>query len=285
MPAYSGTAVRLDTPGTTSKSMPPRTQAAASSATALSRNGSPVTSRTTRAPVGGVLEHDLGPGGRGQRAAGLGQAERGDLGTLGQGDRRVGQDLPLPVVVQDHRRLRRRARRWRPRVSRSGSPGPVPTKITRPRVTGAGGGWGTWSGASAPTMCSLTSRVLLFSLVRVRCERGRSRASRAAASSAPAPAWLAPNPPDPPRSRGPRRTARDRGSGLVGSDKLLSKFSQLPRPESNRALVPRTDLTRARAPTVPCSRPPARPGNPARLGIPPVRRVVQDAAPQPAARC
>ena len=61
MPAYSGTAVRLDTPGTTSKSMPPRTQAAASSATALSKNGSPVTSRTTRVPVERLLEHDLGP--------------------------------------------------------------------------------------------------------------------------------------------------------------------------------------------------------------------------------
>ena len=55
IPAYSGTAVRLDTPGTTSKSMPPRTQAAASSATALSRNGSPVTSRTTREPAAACL--------------------------------------------------------------------------------------------------------------------------------------------------------------------------------------------------------------------------------------
>src|SRR3712207_1216281 len=51
IPAYSGTEVRLETPGTTSKSMPPRTQAAASSATALSRNGSPVTRRTTREPA------------------------------------------------------------------------------------------------------------------------------------------------------------------------------------------------------------------------------------------
>src|SRR5918997_1340520 len=88
MPAYSGTAVRLETPGTTSKSMPPRTQAAASSATALSQNGSPVTSRTTREPVAACLSTILAraDGDRPSPGRGGGRS-RGGLGPRGTGRR------------------------------------------------------------------------------------------------------------------------------------------------------------------------------------------------------
>ena len=103
-PAYSGTAVRLETPGTTSKSTPPRTQAAASSATALSRNGSPETSRTTRLPGSVCLSTNLAAARGAERFAGLGQTEGRDLGAVGQGDRRMGEELLLALVVQDHRR-------------------------------------------------------------------------------------------------------------------------------------------------------------------------------------
>ena len=50
MPAYAGTAVADETPGTISKAMPAFTQACASSGPEAKRNGSPAISRTTRRP-------------------------------------------------------------------------------------------------------------------------------------------------------------------------------------------------------------------------------------------
>ena len=125
MPAYSGTAVRLDTPGTTSKSMPPRTHAAASSATALSRNGSPLTSRTTRVPVEACLSTILARAEGLNGLASFGQAERDHLGIFGQRDGRMSQNLSLPIIVQDHRtgigQSRNGAQRQQIRVTRSGA--------------------------------------------------------------------------------------------------------------------------------------------------------------------
>ena len=111
---------------------------------ALSRNGSPVTSRTTRAPGCGVLEHDLGPGRRRERLAGLGQAEGGDLGARRP---RVIAGWPRISRCRSSSKITAVASAraaMAPRVSRSGSPGPVPTKITRPRVRRASGGGEPW---------------------------------------------------------------------------------------------------------------------------------------------
>ena len=70
--------------------------------------------------------------------ASFGQPERDHLGTLGKRDGRMSQDLSLPIIVQDHRTRVGRAA-MAPSVSKSGSPGPVPTKITRPLAIGAVG--------------------------------------------------------------------------------------------------------------------------------------------------
>ena len=53
-------------------------------------------------PGFGVLEDDPGPGRRAERLPGLGQSEGGDLGVRTEGDRRVAEDVALPLVVQDH---------------------------------------------------------------------------------------------------------------------------------------------------------------------------------------
>ncbi len=125
-PAYSGTAVRLETPGTTSKSTPPRTQAAASSATALSQKGSPDTSRTTRLPNSVCLSTSLA---RPVAVSGLPASESPRVKTSAFGAKVMAgwarisfwRSLSKITAVASARAA------MAPRVSRSGSPGPVPT--------------------------------------------------------------------------------------------------------------------------------------------------------------
>src|SRR5215211_8092705 len=164
-PAYSGTAVRLETPGTTSKSIPPRTQAAASSATALSRNGSPLTSRTTRRPAAACLMTILA---RAEGVNGLPASDRPSVvtsapsATVIAGWARISACRSLSKITA----LASARAAMAPSVRRSGSPGPVPTKITRPREVGVGGlAEDVWvRDLRTDGVLTDCSRVLLFSL-------------------------------------------------------------------------------------------------------------------------
>jgi hypothetical protein len=52
---------------------------------------------------GGLLEHDLGSRSWAQRLVCFSQSKCDDLSVLSEGDRGMGQNFPLPIVVQDHR--------------------------------------------------------------------------------------------------------------------------------------------------------------------------------------
>jgi hypothetical protein len=142
IPAYAGTEVADETPGTTSKAIPALTHACASSGAEAKRNGSPAMRRTTRRPDFACRTTTLaraawvsgcpsvpnppstisGPSGRVASAPSSGAS--GSPSSV-----RTSVAWPgTSVTTTSAARISSTART----VSRSGSPGPLPTKATCP---------------------------------------------------------------------------------------------------------------------------------------------------------
>ena len=232
IPAYSGTAVRLDTPGTTSKSMPP-----ADAGRGLVGHGV-VQERVTgdqpddAGTGGGVLEHDLGPSRRGQRPPRLGQADGGHLRPVGQGDRRMRPGSPVGGRRPRSPHWRRPGRRSRPASAGRGHRDQCRRRSPAPGSRVRWEPWGSGSEGYGPKMYSLTSRVLLCAPAESSYRRGRWKVGQRGQD----PTCVVY--PEVPRfGRGaaaPRIGGRSPLGGVLPSCSVT--FSQLPPSESNRRL-------------------------------------------------
>ncbi len=130
IPASSGAATAVVTPGTTSNGMPAAVSASASSAPRPNTNGSPPLSRTTRLPcsarphhqaIDGLLLDARAPGA-------LADAEAARLGSASAAR---SASTSASYRTRSAAATRRNARI----VHRSGSPGPAPTRDTKPAAT------------------------------------------------------------------------------------------------------------------------------------------------------
>src|SRR4051794_5794093 len=126
-PAYAGTAVTEDTPGTISNPTPARTQACASSGPEAYTNGSPAISRTTRLPDFACFTTTLA-----RPACVSGWPSRpkppSTTSAPAQNAATSASCSGASVTTMSAARSSSTART----VSRSGSPGPLPTKDTKP---------------------------------------------------------------------------------------------------------------------------------------------------------
>ncbi len=153
-PAYAGTAVTDETPGTISKPTPALTHACASSGPEAYTNGSPAISRTTRHPDLACFTTTFA---RPAWVSGWPSWPKPPSTTsaCGQIDDTRSACAGTSVTTTSACRSSSTART----VSRSGSPGPLPTNDTKPlvRADGTGG-----SGTEAVLTCRV---VLLFGAV------------------------------------------------------------------------------------------------------------------------
>ena len=221
-------------------------------------NGSPAISRTTRRPRLGVPDHDLGAGRVGQRLAVGAEAAVDDLCSSPRARRAATSSVwsGTSVITTSAARTSSAART----VSRSGSPGPLPTNATCP--AGRAGcrrsshGW-RWLVHGLAHVCLLPSLAV--------SGRGLTRRSAGPVRSRDScPRGARPRRPPPSRRRAAAEAGGPSGRRWRTGVPTSARPARAPPPAPKLLAVVALDQLRQRADRARCTRPRGRPARAAR---------------------